>query len=117
MTRVTLRPADGAPSITLSGDEVALLRALNGIEVWVAGKREDPRRMTVSRFAVRAVGGLPAHDGTLLADGDALTLQAADGRRVRIHNPPPALRQHVGARVWLSGDLAKEPDSFGVIRH
>jgi hypothetical protein len=40
----------------------------------------------------------------------------ADGRRVRLGNPPAALRDLVGARVWITGPTETGPNPYGVIQ-
>jgi len=93
----------------------ALMR-LAGVEVWVRGTSQEGQLM-VSQLSVRSVNGVPAVDGMLASDGDALMLVTADGARHRLVTPPSALRSHVGARVWIAGPLNREPTTFGVIQN
>ena len=106
---------EGAPSINLEGPLAMLVGRASGADVWVSGSRNG-RILNVSSFAVRTVDGIPATDGQLVADGDRLVIVTPDGKRQTIANAPPALRQHVGGRVWVSGNLAQGPVAFGVIQ-
>jgi hypothetical protein len=115
ITQVVLRPAAGR-SITLTGPLADEIRAASGADVWVRGRRVDERTFEVARYAVRTVDGVTAITGTLSSDGDRLVLVDDDGRRHVVANPPSALREHVGARVWISGDLATGLTAYGVLR-
>jgi hypothetical protein len=113
--RVIVRPS-GERAITLSGTDAMLVGRAAGAEVWVAGTRGDRNTLEVSQFAVRTVDGIPALDGMLVADGDRLVLVTPDGKRHVIAHVPDALRQHVGGRVWISGNLDQGPVAYGIIR-
>jgi hypothetical protein len=110
---VVLRPASGAPSLTLAGSDTAALRRAAGLDVVVRGAASD-RRFLVSSFTVRAANGRPAVDGVLARDGDRLVLDTPSGR-VALGNPPAALREMVGARVWVTGSLDRGPNTYGVL--
>ena len=114
-SRVVLRPAGGGRSVTLVGPEARIVGRLSGADVWASGNRDQYGQLRVSRFMVRTVDGNRAMDGTLIARGDRLLLVTRDGQQHAIGNPPPALRAHVGARVWLTGPLDTGPITFGVI--
>jgi hypothetical protein len=112
--QVIIRPANG-PSITLLGPDAALAGRAAGADVWVSGPKAD-RTMTVTSFAVRMVDGLPAVDGDLTLDGQKLVLVTQTGKRHTIANPPNALRDQVGGRVWVTGNLDQGPVAFGIIK-
>ncbi|HYX80912.1 MAG TPA: hypothetical protein VE714_00870 [Gemmatimonadales bacterium] len=115
-SRVVVRPlAGGGRPVTLIGPQSKTVGRLSGADVWVAGPRDEHGQLAVSRFAVRTVDGLPALDGTLIARGDRLLLVTRDGKQHAIGNPPPALRDHVGARIWLTGPLDQGPVTYGII--
>lgn len=109
---VTLAFDDGRPALTLDGP--ASLRRATGLRVAVLGERSGSR-LAVRRFLVIAANGIPATDGMLVADRDALVLVTADGARHRLVDPPPFLRANAGHRVWLSGPLDHPPVAFGII--
>lgn len=124
-TRVVLRPVAGGAEIMLMGDAVRDLRRLAGVEVQVEGRAEDPPggrtgvgagSFVVERFAVRAVDGIPAVDGILVAEDDVVLLRRPDGELRRISQPPAALRTRIGAWVWIAGPLDDGVAAFGVIR-
>ncbi|MFN2566027.1 MAG: DUF5818 domain-containing protein [Gemmatimonadaceae bacterium] len=115
ITRVVLRPASGRP-ITLTGPLATEIGAASGADVWVRGRRVDDRTIEVTAYAVRTVDGQAALTGTLAADGGRLVLVTDDGRRHAIARPPPPLRELVGARVWITGDLATAISAYGVLR-
>jgi hypothetical protein len=58
--------------------------------------------MTVDTFSVRAADGVPARDGVLQAQGDQLMLVLSDGSREPVANPPDALRELIGHRIWIA---------------
>ena len=116
ITEVILRPPAGRP-ITLTGPLAREIGAASGAEVWVRGRRVDDRTMEVTSYAVRTVDGVRAITGRLVADGDRLVLVTDDGARHTIARPPASLRDHVGARVWISGDPGTTINAYGVLRH
>ena len=113
-TRVVLR-ASGGP-LTLMGSLAKEISSASGADVWVSGRRLDDRTIEVTRYAVRAVDGVPAVSGTLAADGKQVVLISDDGRSLIVAQPPDALRKHVGARVWISGDLSGAINAHGLLR-
>ncbi|MFO7260687.1 MAG: hypothetical protein DIU52_006005 [bacterium] len=119
LTRVVLRPAGGGGDIELLGAQRDALARLAGAEVRVSGRptqgTASAPALEVASFAVTAVDGQPAVDGRLeRADGE-LVLVTSDGRRIRLVQPPAALQDWVGARVWIAGPLDREPQAFGLI--
>lgn len=114
-TMVTFRPSGGGRALLLTGPEATALGNISGAEVWVKGSRADVRRLQVARFGVLSVDGVAAVDGTLTRDGANYVLVTAEGRRHPIAKLPSALRDKVGARVWLSGPLDRDPNAFGLI--
>ena len=113
-TRVELRPEGGGPALTLAGDTAALRRAAALVVEARGVPSADGRELQVERFAVVAANGEPVLDGFLRRDGDGLALETATGR-VRLGNPPAALRDQVGARVWIGGPPATGPNPYGVL--
>lgn len=114
--QVIVRPDAGGPMITLLGDQTTMLGRLSGVEIWVSGVRNSARSLTVDRFLVRAVDGIPAMDGKLVSrDGGVAIVTTADHAEHPIVNPPSALRARVGSRVWLKGTLETGAVTFGVI--
>jgi hypothetical protein len=96
-TWVVLQTESGARATTLAGAS-GPLRGVTGFEVVVWGAAERPGVFRVDRFAVRAVDGQPALDGTVRRAGSGWTLQPADGPAV----PLPSLQDvREGARIWL----------------
>ena len=112
--RVVIRPAGGR-AVSLSGPQATLVGRVSGADVWVSGTSEAGA-LSVAEFAVRTVDGIVALDGTLMTEGNGLALQTPDGRRHPIANPPEALRQHIGGRVWISGNLNQGPVAYGIIQ-
>ncbi len=115
MTRVVIRPATGA-SITLTGTLADEIGAASGADVWVRGRRISERSFDVASYAVRSVDGVSAVTGTLVGDGDRLVLVSDDGRRHVIARPPQPLRDQVGARVWISGNVDSGITAYGILR-
>jgi hypothetical protein len=115
ITEVVLRQPTGRP-ITLTGPLAKEIGVASGADVAVRGRRVDARTIEVDSYAVRSVDGVTAITGTLAADGDRLVLVTDDGRRHLIARPPAPLREHVGARVWITGDLGSVINAYGVLR-
>jgi hypothetical protein len=102
-------------SIRLSAtaaDSAALVRVA-GAEVDAYGTG-DERVLHVVSFVVISVDQRPVADGILVMRDNALALRTVAGV-TRLGNPPDALRNMVGARVWISGPLSSGPNSYGVI--
>lgn len=120
---VTLVPAGGTAPVAVLVDADAALRAAAGLEVMVRGRARGTsdalpvatRAFAVRSFAVRAVDGAAAVDGTLEREGDRLALRLADGTRVRLGAPPPALQELVGARVYWVGPFDAPPRAYGIL--
>jgi hypothetical protein len=110
--QVVLITGDASPAVTLDGP--GALRHLAGLRIAAVGERSNAR-LLVQRFTVLSANGVPATDGTVAADGNALMLVTADGMRHRLLFPPPLLRANVGHRAWISGPLDREPVAFGII--
>jgi len=98
--------------VATPGDSAALLHVA-GLEIAARGEITG-RTMRLRSFTAIRAGSLPVEDGILRLDGDHLILETAAGR-LRLGNPPSALWQLVGARVWVSGPLDTGPNSYGVI--
>jgi hypothetical protein len=86
---------------------------MGDIEVLVTGKRAG-KRFQVERFRALSVSGSPVVDGVLRSEGGQLMLETSNGR-IRLGNPPDALRNMIAARVWIGGPLDKGPNVYGVI--
>lgn len=84
-----------------------------GVEVLVVGMR-TPSAFRVERVRALSVAGSPVVDGVVKNVGGRLVLETANGP-IPLGNPPPALQNMIGARVWISGPLDRGPNSYGVI--
>jgi hypothetical protein len=124
-TALLLRPPAGAQPLALTGEATALMRPLAGVDVEIEGERVGEAAapgvapgtplLEVLRFMVVAVNGVPAQDGTLEQDGAGFHLRLRGGERATVRVLPPALRQHVGARIFLVGPLDRAPAAYGII--
>ena len=115
ITHVVVRPPGGG-SITLQGPLAREVGVASGADVVVRGRRTGDRAIEVSGYEVRTVDGVTAITGMLTAEGDRLVLVTDAGRRYPIARPPAPLREHVGARVWVTGDPSTTIASYGVLR-
>lgn len=119
-TTLALLMDEGRSAVALLGERATLER-VQGVEVVVRGERQAGGGLPggdgfrVESFSVRAVGGVPAWDGTLVREGERYLLATADGRRRPLEHVPAELRGRVGARVWISGLPGRFPDAFGII--
>ncbi len=95
-----------------SADSAALVR-LGGVEIAARGAI-DGNALRVASFTALSANGAPVVDGIVHVDGRSVTLETSTGR-VPLGNPPAALLQMNGARVWLSGPIDKGPNSYGII--
>jgi hypothetical protein len=111
---VMIAPGSGSKRVEVLGALSALIGHVAGTEVSVTGAMSGTQ-INASRFIVRSVEGQPAIDGTLRTEGGNLFIVTAEGTRTKITAPPPPLVGHDGARVWVTGDLAKGVSSFGFI--
>lgn len=111
--RIVLRLGDSATYLSAVAVDSAALSRMGGIEVLVEGKR-SPKSFRVDRFAALRVDGAPVVDGVIRSDGVRLVLETSQGR-IPLGNPPDALRNMVGARVWIGGPLDKGPNVYGLI--
>jgi hypothetical protein len=126
MTEVVLAPVGGRAPIALAGAQRAMLRGLGGIEVVVRGRYTGERSGTaaprvvavfqVDSFEVRLVDGVAAADGIVAASDGKFFLVTTGGRRLAADHLPAALRQKIGARVFVAGPLDREAASYGVIQ-
>ena len=113
VTSVVVRPPGGR-DVTITGPLAREIRRAAGAEVWISGTR-TAEGVEASRYAVRRVDGDAVADGTLALEGDRMVLVTPNGRHP-IARPPQALRDMVGARVWLVGPLDGTIASYGVLR-
>jgi hypothetical protein len=111
--QLVLRSGDSSIYLSAGPSDSAALSRMGDIEVVVAGKRAG-KKFQVERFMALSVGGSRVVDGVLRKDGDQLWLETGNDR-VRLGNPPTALRSMIGARVWVGGSLDKGPNVYGVI--
>ncbi len=114
LTHLVLRPAGGGPAVPLSGDSAAAMRALSGLDVWVQGTA-GATSFAVTRFRVRAAGGVPAVDGTLAVNGGAVVLITDDGARHALTAAPPEFASHPGARAWVTLAADQTVITFGLL--
>jgi hypothetical protein len=111
-----------AGPIGVEGNLAETLRRLEGMEVWVQGPLSiamgrviPPRQISVQRFEVRGIGGVPAIDGVLREESGALVVVSVGGERTRLTTPPAGLRELVGRRVWVTRARDGAVASFGAI--
>jgi hypothetical protein len=95
-----------------AADSTALVR-LGGIEIAARGTI-DGNALRVSGFTALSANGMPVVDGIVRVAGRIVSLETSNGV-VTLGNPPMALLQMSGARVWVSGPIDKGPNSYGVI--
>jgi hypothetical protein len=113
--RVMIRPLGGGPAIPVSGPVAKTLLLVSGADVQASGRRDAAGAFDVREFVVRSVDDVPAIDGTLVAQDGGIAIMTTDHTTHPIANPPPALRAHVGQRVWITGPLETGAVTFGVI--
>lgn len=102
-------------TVRLLGSEARRLRDADGADVLVQAIDGSVGGLFVRSFTVLAMNGLPAIDGVLEAAGGGYALRPANGSPRQLTDPPSALIQHVGARMWVTGDVSKEIIAFGLL--
>jgi hypothetical protein len=95
-----------------AADSAALVR-LGGVEIAARGTI-DGSTLRVASFTALSASGASVVDGIVRVDGRTIALETSTGR-VTLGNPPSALLQMNGARVWVSGPIDKGPNSYGII--
>ncbi|MBL0173579.1 MAG: hypothetical protein IPP90_23400 [Gemmatimonadaceae bacterium] len=125
-SRLVLYSTANSAPLALSGDQQAELAAAEGLEVTVRGTRVNERALDaapggaivfrVHEFSVRAADGVEARDGILVDVGGRVFLETASGSRSAVIALPTALRDKMGARVFLVGSPKRAPQAFGVLR-
>jgi hypothetical protein len=111
--RLVLRSGNGATPLSASTSDSAALSRLGGVEVLVIGTR-SPNFFRVEHFTALNVAGSPVVDGVLRNEGGRLALETTRGT-ILLGNPPTALRDMIGARIWIGGPLDRGPNNYGVI--
>ncbi|HSJ65762.1 MAG TPA: hypothetical protein VK922_17900 [Gemmatimonadaceae bacterium] len=119
-SRVVVRTATGP--IAVAGPHAVAIGRLEGMDVWIQGpvsmaigRVVPPRQMTVERFEIRGVSGVPVLDGTLRQDGETLVLVNRRGTPTRLTTFPAGLRDLVGRRVWVTRAADGAVASFGPV--
>lgn len=122
---VVASPAGGGESVVLSTADSLSLRAVVGLDIVARGARTGMRELrasprgaevfAVTAFTVRAADGVPTTDGLVVTRRGAFLLQLPDGSELPVSVMPMALRDKLGARVWIAGALTLAPQSYGVI--
>lgn len=110
---LVLETGNGSLRLHPSAADSAALVNVQGAEVSVRGS-DEMNALRVQSFTVTRVGRDSVIDGIVRRDGDRLVIENSNGRHT-LGNPPSALWQLVGGRVWIAGPLATGPNSFGVI--
>ena len=111
--QLVLRTGAGVNVLSASTADSAALSRMGGIEVSVVGKRNG-NQFHVDHFTALSVAGSRVVDGVIREDSGRLVLETSGGR-IPLGNPPAALRNAIGARVWIGGPLDTGPNNFGVI--
>jgi hypothetical protein len=113
--RVVVRTGNAGETTTVTGPAAALLRRVSGTEVVVSGRGAPGGAFAATAFHVRTVEGRPARDGRLDRDGDRWVIWVDDATPLALADPPAALLEHVGRRVWVVIGDDGRVGSFGVI--
>ena len=117
---------DDGFEIALNGAGAARLARVDGADVEVRGSWNSDQSFTVSDFLVRKVAGVPVMDGVLISLDDFVddahtnaalvyALILTRGGMVMLSDPPVALTEHLGARVWVADSGDRPPTEFGII--
>lgn len=113
ITFLAITPAGGAQT-RISGGQASLLSAVKGAEVWARGRR-DGTSFIVDTFEVRRANDQSVNDGIVAVSGTTAIVRTSRGD-VRYPDAPTALRNAVGARIWITPPIAGQAPTFAVIR-
>lgn len=117
---------DDGSEIALNGAGAARLARVDGADVEIRGSWNSDQTFTVSDFLVRKVAGVEVIDGVLISLDDFVddahtnaalvyAILLTRGGMVMLSDPPPALTEHLGARVWVAESGDRSPTEFGII--
>jgi len=117
---------DDGNEIGLTGAGAARLARVDGANVEVRGSWNADESFTVSDFLVREVDGVPVMDGILISMDDYVddahtnaalvyAVLLTRGGMAILSDPPAALTEHLGARVWVADSGDRPPTAFGII--
>ena len=113
ITFLAIVPA-GGPQTRVSGNQLAMLSAVKGAEVWASGKKESAG-FRVDTFVVRRANNQDVADGIVSVSGTKVIVRTGSAT-LRYADAPTELREAAGARVWITPPVAGQAPSFGVIR-
>lgn len=117
---------DDGSEISLTGAAAERLVRVDGADVEIRGTWNSDESFAVNDFLVRKVDGVPVMDGVLVSLDDYVddahtnaaivyAIVLTRGGMVTLNNPPAALTDHLGARVWVADSGDSPPTEFGII--
>jgi hypothetical protein len=111
---------DDQSKIIVVGSQAIGLASVTGALVlvegiWSDGYDGDSYVLDAQRFEVLSVGGHAAVDGLLEATDNGFALRLYGGDLYELIDPPAALLEHMGARVWITMAEDGSFAAFGVI--
>jgi hypothetical protein len=121
LTALLLTPARGA-AVAIEGSQAVVMRGLSRLEVTAMGRMTTRRSSSspmsyvfeADTFVVRAADRVVAYDGIVVQAADGFYLVSGDSR-VSVAYLPAALRDRLGARVFVVGPLDRAPIAYGTI--
>jgi hypothetical protein len=114
-TWMAVQPISGGRSLRLIGSSATSLRGVSGAEVWFSGARVGDD-FHVDVFEVRKANGQVVDDGVVMVTQGDVFVRLRSGAQREVPNAPQALKDLVGARVWVSRPVADRAPSYGLIQ-
>jgi hypothetical protein len=106
--------APGNRQTRIEGPLEPEMRGSAGTYIWAEGKRSAtgfvPRVFEVRRAAEQVVD-----DGIVVVSGGAVSIRMRSGAIREVPNPPTAMREMAGARIWVTKPVAGQAPTYGVI--
>lgn len=109
-------------SVVLKGDLVPELRRLDGAAVRAAGRFEGEGpgdALCVLDYEILEIDGQQPRVGVLIMPEQGLALETDTGEPLPVVGAPAALRDRIGARVWIVGTMREGSlllQSYGILR-
>ena len=90
------------------------MRGAAGTHVWAEGKR-SATGFVPRAFEVRRADEQIVDDGIVVVSGGAVRIRMRSGAIREVPNPPTAMREMAGARIWVTKPVAGQAPTYGVI--
>lgn len=117
LEKVLIEPAEpGEQALEVTGDLREELKRLSGARVRVWGEVASGDRLEVIEYTILEISGRTPIVGVLQVEGGTARVVDADGEVTPLRDPPAALIEQAGAKVWVVLNADGVVIGYGVIR-